>query len=131
MRKSKGRRFVIYLNPKSESKSFLDFLDFDLDGDFGRETSIIGTIYPLDFLDLDEDFGRETSIMGTIHPLDFLDLEAGFGEDIPNGVLSSKAAPKRLRSRSALADSDELRDRREHQRYLRFFQIRTVIIRDK
>ena len=61
MRKSKGRRFVIYLNPKSESKSFLDFLDFDLDGDFGRETSI----------------------MGTIHPLDFLDLEAGFGEDIP------------------------------------------------
>jgi hypothetical protein len=47
VRKSKGRRFVIYLNPKSESKSFLDFLDFDLDGDFGRETSIMGTIHPL------------------------------------------------------------------------------------
>ena len=49
----------------------------------------------------------------------------------PNRVLSSKAAPKRLRSRSALADSDELRDRREHLRYLRFFQITTVIIQDK
>lgn len=87
MRKSKEIIVAIYLNPKSDSKSFLDFLDFDLDEDFGREISTTGTIYPPDFLDLDvgldEDFRRGTSTTGTTHPLDFLDLEAGFGEDMP------------------------------------------------